>query len=490
MNLRQKAAQGVFWSVIQKWGRAGISVVTFIILSRLLDPEAFGLVALATVFTTFVEIFLDQGFSAAIVQRAELEPDHLDTAFWINILTGLFMTVGGIAASGLIAGFFDEPRLAPVLRLLSITFLISALSSTQVAILQRRLAFKSLAVRSLTATTVGGVVGLGMAFTGFGVWSLVGQDIASGLAGVVVLWRSSDWRPGLNVSARHYKEMFTFGVSVVGNNALNILLRRSDDLLIGYYLGPTLLGFYTIGYQLLLVIIRLVTEVTNTVAFPAFSRLQREPERMRRAFYSVTQYTSLLAFPIFIGLAVLAPELVPAFFGEKWAPSIPVMQILAMIGILQSVFFFNASVIRASGKPLWEFGIMLLNTVFNVLGFLVAVRSGRGIVAVAASFVIVSYLVAPVSYIALRKLIQIDFKTYLWQFVSPLTASLVMVASIMGMKYLFRDLALNLYLEFSIYVLTGVLTYALVIGLIARQLYQELLELVSLVLPKLKFRKI
>lgn len=490
MNLRQKAAQGVFWSVIQKWGRAGISVVTFIILSRLLDPEAFGLVALATVFTTFVEIFLDQGFSAAIVQRAELEPDHLDTAFWINILTGLFMTVGGMAASGLIAGFFDEPRLAPVLRLLSITFLISALSSTQVAILQRKLAFKRLAVRSLTATTVGGIVGLGMAFTGFGVWSLVGQDIASGLAGVVVLWRSSDWRPGLNVSAKHYKEMFTFGVSVVGNNALNILLRRSDDLLIGYFLGPKLLGFYTIGYQLLLVIIRLVTEVTNTVAFPAFSRLQREPERMRRAFYSVTQYTSLLAFPIFIGLAALAPELVPAFFGEKWAPSIPVMQILAMIGILQSVFFFNASVIRASGKPLWEFAIMLLNTVFNVLGFLVAVRSGRGIVAVAASFVIVSYLVAPVSYIALRKLIQVDFKTYLWQFVSPLTASLVMVASIMGMKYLFRDLALNLYLEFSIYVLTGVLTYALVIGLIARQLYQELLELVSLVLPKLKFRKI
>jgi PST family polysaccharide transporter len=488
MNLRQKAAQGVLWSVIQKWGRAGISIITFVVLSRLLEPEAFGLVALATVFTTFVEIFLDQGFSAAIVQRAELEPEHLDTAFWVNIFTGLLMTVGGIAASGLIASSFHEPKLTPVLRWLSITFLISALSSTQVAILQRKLAFKSLAVRSLAATTVGGIVGLGMAFSGFGVWSLVGQDLASGIAGVVILWRSSDWRPGPKVSRKHYKEMFTFGVSIVGNNALNVMLRRSDDLLIGYFLGPTLLGFYTIGYQLLLVIIRLVTEVTNTVAFPAFSRLQLEPERMRRAFYNVTQYTSLIAFPVFIGLATLAPELVPTFFGEKWAPSIPVMQILAMIGILQSVLFFNASVIRASGKPLWELSIMLLNTICNVVGFLVAVR--WGIVAVAASFVIVSYLVAPVSYLALRKLIQVDFGTYLRQFVPPLIASLMMVIIVMALKYLLKDLSINMYLEFSIYVLAGVVSYVLVIGLTARRLYQEMLELVSLVLPKWKFRKI
>ena len=488
MSLRQKAAQGVLWSVIQKWGRAGISIVTFVILSRLLDPEAFGLVALATVFTTFVEIFLDQGFSAAIVQRSELEPEHLDTAFWVNIFMGLLMTVGGMAAAGLIASFFDEPKLTPILRWLSTTFIISALSSTQVAILQRKLAFKSLALRSLAATTVGGVVGLVMAFSGLGVWSLVGQDLASGIAGVVILWRSSDWRPGIQVSAKHYKEMFTFGVSVVGNNALNIMLRRSDDLLIGYFLGPTLLGFYTIGYQLLLVIIRLVTEVTNTVAFPAFSRLQLERERMRRAFYNVTQYTSLIAFPIFIGLATLAPELVPAFFGEKWTPSIPVMQILAMIGILQSVLFFNASVIRASGKPLWELGLMLLNTACNILGFLVAVR--WGIVAVAASFVIVSYLVAPVSYVALRKLIQVDFRTYLRQFVPPLIASLTMVFAIAMLKYLLKDISMNLYLEFSIYVLTGALAYVLVIGLIARQLYQELLDLVSLVFPKWKLRKI
>jgi len=488
MSLRQKAVKGLFWSVIQKWGRVAVTTITFIVLSRLLTPDAFGLVALATAFTIFVELFLDQGFGSAIVQRAKLEPEHLDTAFWMNLLMSILMTVGLIAVSGLVAAAFEEPRLALVLRWLSITLVLSGLSSTQISILQRKLAFKDLAIRSLVANTVGGIVGISMAFAGFGVWSLVGQDLTNCLAGAIILWRASDWRPSFKVSKRHYKELVTFGVSIVGNHALTVLIRRSDDLLIGYFLGPTFLGFYTIGYRLLLIIISLVTEVTNSVAFPAFSRIQHQPDRMREAFYKVTQYTSLFAFPVFIGLAALAPELILTIFGEKWAPSIPVMQVLALIGILQSVLFFNGSVIKASGKPSWQLGIMLLNAVCSILGFLLAVR--WGIVAVAASFVIVGYLLAPVSYMTVRRLIQIDFRTYLWQFIPPLTASLVMAAAIAGLKYFLKDQSLNLYLELTIYLLAGILTYVAVIGLLARHLYQQALELVSVALPKWKSRKV
>jgi O-antigen/teichoic acid export membrane protein len=488
MGLQQRAVKGIFWSFVQKWGRAGLTTITFVILSRLLAPEAFGLVALATAFTVFIELFLDQGFGSAIVQREKLDPEHLDTAFWLNVLTSILMTGGLIAVSGLLGVLFDEPRLASVLRWLSITLILSGLSSTQISILQRKLAFKEFAIRSMVANAVGGIVGIIMAFSGYGVWSLVGQDVASGVVRAIILWRSSDWRPGFKVSKRHYKELVTFGASIVGNNALTVLTKRSDDLLIGYFLGPTLLGFYTIGYQLLLIIIRLVTEVTNSVAFPTFSRIQHQPERMRKAFYKVTQYTSVFAFPVFIGLAVLAPEIVPAVFGEKWAPSIPVMQVLALIGVLQSVLFFNGSVIKASGKPSWQFGIMLLNTVGSVLAFLLVVR--LGIVAVAAAFVAVGYLLAPVSYIAVRRLIQIDFRTYLWQFVPSLTASLLMVAVIAGLKFLLKDQSLNMYLELFIYLLAGALTYVSVIGLLARHLYHQALEVISLALPKLKSRKV
>src|SRR5829696_894578 len=195
MGLQQKAVKGIFWSFVQKWGRAGVTTITFVILSRLLAPEAFGLVALATAFTVFIELFLDQGFGSAIVQREKLDPEHLDTAFWLNVLTSILMTGGLIAVSGLLGALFEEPRLASVLRWLSITLILSGLSSTQISILQRKLAFKEFAIRSMVANAVGGIVGVIMAFSGYGVWSLVGQDVASGVVRAIILWRSSDWRP-------------------------------------------------------------------------------------------------------------------------------------------------------------------------------------------------------------------------------------------------------------------------------------------------------
>lgn len=487
MSLRKKAAKGILWSVIQKWGREGLSFITFTILARLLAPDAFGLVTLAYVYIEFVEIFMDVGFSAAIVQRTDLEREHLNTAFWINVLFGVVIAASTVAAAGYIATLFSEPRLAPVLKWLSIDFILTSLSNTQMAILQRDLAFKSLAARSMTARIVGGIAGVSLALTGFGVWSLVGQKLVAGAAGVIVLWRASDWQPGLKVSKEHYKELLNFGVSVAGNNILKNLTRHSDDFLIGYYLGPTLLGYYTIGYRLLLIVIRLVTGIINAVAFPTFSRLQQTPKKLLKGFYKVTQYTSLLAFPVFMGLAILAPELVPALFGSQWMPSVPVMQVLALIGILQSVTAFNGSVLRASGKPSWEFGIMSLTAVCSVIGFLLSVH--WGIVAVATSYVIVGYLLAPVSYLAIRKLFPIDIKNYLGQFVVPLSASLVMVAVVEGLKHALFIQGFNAYLQLFIYILAGALSYLLIILLMARSLSWQVLDLVNLALPSRMVKK-
>jgi PST family polysaccharide transporter len=487
MKLREKAAKGVFWSVAQQWGMEAISFLTFIFLARLLTPEEFGLVALAAVFMHFIKIFVDQGFGAALVQRADLEREHLDTAFWISMLMGVLLTAIMMAASGLVAGFFEEPRLAPILIWLSLGFLFGAFGSVQQSILRRNFAFQSLAARSLAATTAGSIVGVSMAFAGFGVWSLVAQNLVQNLTDSLTLWWASDWRPRLFFSKKHFQDLFGFGISIVGSKTLEFSNRRSDDFLIGYFLGPTQLGLYSMGYRLLLVMIRMITGITNFVAAPTFSRLQDDPERMRRVYYKVTQYTSMLAFPAFIGMGLIAPELIPALFGENWAPSVPVMQILTLIGLLSSVLIFNGSILKAYGKPSWHLGILGLTSVCTVIGFLLVVR--LGIVAVAASFVIVSFLLAPISYIAVHRLIHINFKTYLGQIVIPLTASLIMVVVVTGLKYLLRDQDLNEYLELVIYVLAGIVTYLLVVGLTARSISRQMLELIHLSLPDWKFLK-
>lgn len=486
MSLRQKAIKGVIWTAIQNWGSQVISFAVFLLLARLLEPKVFGLVALSSVFFAFMQVFIDQGLSEAIIQRQELDREHLDSAFWSNITIGLLLVGISVAGAGIIAALFKQPLLTPIIRWLSLSFLFSSLSSVQNALLSRELAFKTLAIRTLIATFAGGVVGVMMAFLGFGVWSLVGQQLTNGLVGVLVLWWSTDWRPGLKISLKHFKELFAYGINVVGINALNFLNRRSDDFLIGYFLGPVALGYYTVAYRILLIVTQLLVGTIQKTAMPVFSRLQQEPERLRQAFYNAIQLTSLVAFPVFLGLSALAPELVIVVFGERWAPSIPVMQILGLVGLLYAGFYYNGPVIMALGKPSWNLGLNCLQAVGNVVAFAIAVP--WGIVAVAAACVIRSYVMSPITVWVVHKLLHINLTTYLSQYAAPLVASLTMVVTILGAKHFLGEMV-NLPTLLAICIALGAVVYVATILLIAPKLAQQAINLFRSALPKSKWKK-
>jgi len=479
MSLRQKALKGVVWTAIQNWGRQVIAFAIFFLLARLLEPKTFGLVALASLFLNFMQVFTDQGFGQAIIQRKELDKEHLDTAFWTNIALSLLLITFSVAGAEPIAALFKEPALTPIIRWLSLSFLLSGLNGVQSALLSREFKFKVLAVRSLVAVLVGGVVGLVMALMGYGVWSLVGQQLANGIAGVVVLWSTSQWRPGWGFSRPHFRELFSFGINIVGIKFLNFFNRRSDDFLIGYFLGPVALGYYTIAYRVLQIMTQLMTSTIDQVALPTFSMMQKEPERLRQAFYKVTQIASFIAFPAFLGMAALAPELVSTFFGDKWRTSVPVMQVLAFIGILHSVDFFNATVIMAMGKPFWKLVINCLNAICNVTAFVLVVR--WGIVAVAAAYVIRGYLLFPVPLWIIHRLIQINIATYLRQYLAPLVGCLVMILTLFITKFLLSSWSPPLILGISIAL--GVLVYPTTLFFVSPKLVQEVLGLARLSLP-------
>lgn len=485
MGLRDKAIKGVIWTAIQNGGSQLISFAVFLLLARLLEPKVFGLVALASVFFAFMQVFIDQGLSDAIIQRKELDREHLDSAFWTNITIGVLLVGSSVAVAGLIAALFKQPLLTPIIRWLSLSFLFSSLSSVQNAILSRQLAFKTLAIRTLSATFAGGVVGVVMALLGFGVWSLVGQQLSNGLVGVLVLWWSTDWRPGLKVSLRHFRELFAFGINVVGINGLNFLNRRSDDFLIGYFLGPVALGYYTVAYRILLVITQLIVGTIQKTAMPIFSRLQQEPERLRQAFYNAIQITSLAAFPVFLGLSALAPELVIVAFGERWTPSIPVMQILGLIGPLYAGFYYNGPVIMALGKPSWNLGLNLIQAVGNIIGFYIAVQSGRGIVGVAVAYVIWNYLMSPINLWVVNKLIHFKLTTYLGQYAAPLAGSLAMVVTILGAKHFLGGMV-DLHTLLAICIALGAVVYVATILLIAPKLSRRAIDLFRSALSKSK----
>ncbi len=487
MNLREKTVKGIAWSAMEKWGGQALNLLVFLVLARLLPPEAFGLVALASVFTAFVQIFLDQGMAEAIVQRADLEQEHLDTAFWINILTGSLLTLSGMLISGLVAELLGEPQLRPIVAWLSLGFILTSLRSTQQAILQRRLDFRSLAVRTLVARLSGGVAGVGAAFLGFGVWSLVAQHLVNGLVGAVVLWQVSDWRPGFRFSKKHFQELFVFGFNIVGLKTLSVLNTRFGDFLIGYFLGATALGYYAVAQRLRQTMLDLLTGITSNIAFPAFSRLQQWPKRLRRAFYQATQLTSLFSFPTFLGMVVLAPELVPVLFGAKWTPAIPVMQILALGGLQASVFRFNSNLLQAIGKPSWVLGLMVLGTLANTAGC--ALVAQWGIVAVAAVFAFVRYGFAPLYIWMIHRAISLDFRAYFGQYAAPLAGSLAMVATVSGLRYILGGWP-GLHGSLIIYSLAGAAVYLAVVQLMSPSLLRRLLDLARLALPGQQLEKV
>ena len=472
MSLRQKAIHGAMWSAIEKWGAQLVSTIIFLLLARLLGAEAFGLVALANVFMYFMQIFLDQGFAQAIIQKDELEPEHLDTAFWTSVLMGGLFILVILTGAGAVANFYNEPELAPIIRWMSISFLFSGLSSVQAATLQRDMQFKVFAARSLVATLACGVAGIGAALMGLGIWSLVIKEIVFGSTGALMLWTSSDWRPGFRFSPKHFRELFTYGINIIGLNFLNFFNLRSDDMLIGYFLGPVALGYYSVAYRLLLIMIKLLTTVTNQVALPTFSRMQKEPERMRKTFYKVTQYTSLVSFPAFIGMAILAPELIHTLFGAEWMPSVPVMRILAFSGILQSVYQFNGTVLLAMGKPSWSLGLQCLGMLRNITTFLFLVH--WGIVAVAIGFVAGGYVFSPIPLLLIKKVIRINFAEYLFQFLPPLAASAVMAGALFVMRYTIVDWSLSNTLILLMGVGLGGLVYAVTLASVSPKLIKEI----------------
>jgi PST family polysaccharide transporter len=475
MSLRQKAAKGVAWTAIQNGGSQVVSSLVFFLLARLLGPEVFGLVAMAGIFLTFLQVFSEQGFAEAIIQRNKLEPEHLNTAFWTNLVVGLILTVFCIVAANLIAYLFHQPQLTPIIGWLSLSLLLGSFKATQEAILRRNFNFKALAIRTLLATLAGGTVGIAMALLGFGVWSLVAQQLVNQLVGVLVLWGASDWRPSLNISARHFKELFAYGINLVGMNFLNFLNQRADDLLIGYFLGPVALGYYAVPYRIMMLLTQLLPGSATQVALPMFSRLQENPERLRQAFYSAGQLTTLISFPIFFGLAVLAPECVPVLLGNKWIPSIPVLQVLSLFGATCAIVYFYGSIIMAMGKPSWAMQISLLNAVLSVVTFMIAVK--WGIVAVALTVLIRQCCVEfTVAYWATHNLIHIEFATYLRKFTAPAAGSLVMITVLLGAKH-FLSSSINLYAELVIYVILGTLAYIATVFLVEPNLFTQSINL-------------
>jgi PST family polysaccharide transporter len=481
MSLREQAIKGVVWSALQQGGTHGINFVIFVILARLLEPEVFGLVALASVFTSFMQIFLEQSFIKALVQRPDIEEQHLDTAFWANIILAAILTGAGVIFSPSIANFLGDSRISLVITYLSFSLILGAFSGTQQAILQREMDFKGLAIRSLVAKLGGGIIGIVFALFDGGVWSLVANNLINGLLGSIVLWQVSDWRPKFNFSSNHLKDLFSFGIALSGQKTLVFFDTRFQDFLIGRFLGTTLLGYFTVAYRLQLTMITLLTAIFNSVTFPVFSKLQGKLKRLRNIFYQATYFTNLTTFPVFIGMALLAPGLLPMLFGNQWQNSISIMQILAVAGIAQADVYLKGNLIVALGKPTLNLIVRALSTMIKFLFLFFALRYWQSIFGVAVAFFISSIVAVPIYMRVSYSLIKFDLKIFFRQYVGPIVSTLAMAISVVLFKNIFIEREFT-YLLLTIPIILGGFVYILTLLFIDPLFFEQIIKYARLII--------
>jgi len=479
-QFKSRVVRGMGWSAVQVGGGRLISFLVFPVLMRLLGPEAYGLVAGAGVFLALLDVFSDVSFGAAIEQRRELEPDHLDSIFWAFLALGVLLTALSVVAAPWVSRFLDMDDLTPVLRWLSLGFLLQMVSGVQVSLRRRELQIKELTRINLSAAAAGGIVGVTLAFAGFGVWALVGQRLLMRVLTVVQLWLSSEWQPRWRFSWSHLREMSGFGLSVMGNRLLNYLNRQFDQLLVGRVLGQVALGYYFSASRLHTMAINMLVGTFSQVAMPAFSQLQDDPPRFRRAFAKACRYTTMVAFPVFVGLSLLAHELVTVVVGEQWLPVVPAMQVLALTGIVHSIQYVNGSAMMALGRADLSLVILLIHSLANVVGFLLAVQ--HGFVAVAVAYTIRAYLLAPLDLLVNRRLGALEFRQLGRAIRAPAVAALVMAGTVWILRTRLLVEQGDL-LRLVISVLAGMVVYVACLLLVDRSYWDEGLELVRNLRP-------
>lgn len=403
MSLKKKTIWGLFWAFLSQFGKLISQFIIISILAHLLSPENFGLIAMATVFTEFALIFVDMGIGSALIQKQDAKEEHYCAAFWFNILVGLILMLLMMLSSPLIAKFYKQPQLQPILMALSLNFVLSSFNVVQQSLLMKEMEFKKLAIRDIGAAILSGGLGIYLAFNGFGVWSLVVQLLSATFLNSILLWGLSSWRPRLLFSLSSIKDIASFGGNLTGFTVINYFSRNIDKLLIGKFLGSSPLGLYSLAYRLMLYPLQNISWVVARVSFPVFSKVQNELDKVRNFYLRQIKAISLITFPLMGCLFVLAPEFVIVVLGTKWNPIITPLRIFCLCGMSQSIGTTVGPIYMSQGRADILFKLQFFGTGLTVVAILVGFK--WGIIGVSVCYTLFSIIWNNFNFFVINKLI-------------------------------------------------------------------------------------
>ncbi len=351
------------WAFLMNWGDRAFSLVFVFVLAAILGPYDFGVVMLALIYIEFIRLFLEGGVQTALIQRKVLRREHLDSAFWVNLVWCIVLASLSVALSGWWARVNDVPELADVIKVLSILLVVQGLTIVQLGLFQREMRFKALAVRETSAVVVGGLIGLALALQGAGVWALVAQQLGHAGTQLLLLWGMSTWRPSLRFSRASAQELVRYSSGVFLANLGGFVNRRADALLMGLFFGPTVVGLYRFADRFVDNVLEVTMRPVGHVSLPFLSRLQHDRAALRDAVASFVRVTLIVTVPVMAVVAACSGLLV-GVMPPEWNDAGGVMKLLAVVGIGKAVVFFTGPLLFAVARPhlraamLWALAVL------------------------------------------------------------------------------------------------------------------------------------
>lgn len=454
-SLKHKTLRGTVWSSIERFSVQGVSFVVMIIMARILTPDDYGLVAMLTIFIAISQSLVDSGFSNALIRKQDRDETDNSTVFYFNIGVGILLYLILFLCAPLISRFYDEPLLTPITRVISLSVLINSLVVVQRAILTSSIDFKTQAKASMSAAIISGVVGITMAYTGYGVWSIVWYQLTNLTVNAVLLWLLSRWRPRWLYSWRSFRELFGFGSKLAVSGILDTLYNNIYLIVIGKIFSASDLGYYTRASQFAQFPSSNLTGIISRVTYPVLCTMQDDLPRLRDVYRRFLRLSAFIIFPLMIGLAAVAKPLILILLREQWAFSIILLQIICFSMMWFPIHAINLNLLQVRGRSDLFLKLEIIKKLIGVTILCITVPMGLIAMCVGSIFSSIICLVVNTHYTG--KLIQVGFLTQMRDLLPTLAYSLATGVFVFWLVSILP----HLWLQLSAGIISGIIFFLL-----------------------------
>lgn len=465
-NLKGEVVHGLFWKFLERIGGQLVSLITSIILARLLMPEDYGVIAIVTVFVSICDVLVTSGLGSPLIQKKNADELDFSTIFYCSIVVCLLLYGLVFFSAPLVAKFYDMEILSPVLRVLGIRILVSSVNAVQNAYVSRHMHFKKFFYSTLIGNLIAGILGIAMAYKGFGVWGLVSQNLSSALLYMIIIFITIEWRPTLQFSFERLKGLWSFGWRITIASLLNQLYNDLRTLLIGKFYTKAELSYYNQGQTYPTILVQSVDASIISVLFPAISKVQDNKETVKAFIRRSIKVASFILFPLLLGFAVISEPLIKLLLTEKWLPCVPYLQVFCIAKLLAPVSSISQQAIKAVGRSDITMKQELIKKTVGILIIIAIIKIN--VWAIVIGTALFEYWCFLVNAYPCKHIFKYGYKQQMIDILPNLLSAIFMAISVYLIGFLFKSEVIQILMQ----IILGVIIYWIILIITKNESYQ------------------